>query len=243
MPMTNTPTILVSPDAPTLIQDTAQLILALSREAIAAHGVFHVALSGGHTPNALFHLLAGDEFAGQFDWARVHLWWSDERHVPVDSPECNFNMAYEALISNIDIPEDNVHRVRIEMHAEAAALQYEREVLRYTGEVFDLILLGLGEDGHTASCFPGTVQHIPPDRLVVAHYVPQVNMWRITFTPRLINAAHHVLFLVSGSSKAAILQHVLHGPHQPEVLPAQLVAPTAGDLTWMVDRDAANGHF
>jgi 6-phosphogluconolactonase len=163
--------------------------------------------------------------------------------VPIDSPECNFNMAYEALISNIDIPEENVHRVRVEMHAEAAASQYEREVLHFTGGIFDVIMLGLGEDGHTASCFPGTLQYLKPDRLVEALFVPQVNMWRITFTPRLINAARHVLFLVSGEDKADVLERVIHGPYQPDVLPSQLIAPTDGDLIWMIDRAAADSHF
>jgi 6-phosphogluconolactonase len=243
--MTRTPTLLVSPDAATLMRDAADRIVALYREATAGHGVFHIALSGGGTPNALYRLLATPAHASQFDWTRMHLWWSDERYLPIDSPDNNYHMAYQALISKIAIPAENVHRVRVELPAEDVAADYESAITRNVGAsdaqppAFDAILLGLGEDGHTASIFPGTVAHIPPDRLVVAHFVPQVAMWRITFTSRLINAARHVLFLVSGKGKAAILERVLHGPYQPDVLPAQLVAPTNGNVTWIVDSDAA----
>ena len=249
--MTRTPTLLVSPDAATLMRDAADRIVALYREATAGHGAFHIALSGGSTPNALYRLLATPAYASQSDWSRVHFWWSDERYLPIDSPDNNYHMADQALISRITIPVENVHRMRVELPTEDAAADYESAITRDVGSngaqppAFDVILLGLGEDGHTASIFPGTVAHTlrAPDRLVVAHFVPQVAMWRITFTPRLINAARHILFLVSGKSKAAILERVLRGPHQPDVLPAQLVAPTNGDVTWMVDSDAAGAHL
>ena len=225
---------------------TAARIQAWSRQAIAERGVFHAALSGGNTPNALFRLISSPELAGQFDWPHIHLWWSDERYLPLASPELNFNMADGALVSRIDIPSGNVHRVRVELAAGDAAADYEQAITQLVAPAgdpplpaFDLILLGLGDDGHTASLFPGTVAALPADRLVAAHFVPKVNMQRITFTPRLINAARHVMFLVSGRSKAEILQRVIHGPYQPDVLPSQLVAPVAGDLTWMLDADAA----
>ena len=232
------------------MRDAAARLIALSCESLAAHGVFHVALSGGNTPNALYRLIATPEYASQFDWSRIHLWWSDERYLPIDNPDNNYHMAHEALIRHISIPAENVHRVPVELPSLDAAARYESEVVKIVGAAsdaslpaLDLILLGLGDDGHTASCFPGTVAHIAQDRLVVAHFVPQVNMWRITFTPRLINAAQHVMFLVSGKGKAAILERVLHGPYQPDLLPAQLIAPAHGELTWMVDRDAADGNF
>ncbi len=249
----------VTPDAATLMRDTAERILSFSRESIQRQGVFHLALSGGHTPNELFRLLATDPYAQQYDWSHIHLWWSDERYLSMDDPECNFNMAYQALISKIPIPADHVHRVQVNLAVAEAAAHYEREIVEIIGVSesdhassgpspeshpaslphFDVILLGLGEDGHTASCFPGTVAHFMPGRLVVSHYVPQVQMWRITFTPAFINAARHVIFLVSGQNKAAILQRVLNGPYQPELLPAQYVAPAHGEVTWMVDRAAA----
>ncbi|HEY3342919.1 MAG TPA: 6-phosphogluconolactonase [Anaerolineae bacterium] len=234
----------ISPDAATLMRDAARQILALSRAAIDAHNVFHIALSGGNTPNALFGLMASPEYAAQFDWAHIHLWWSDERYVPLESPELNYNMANDALIRHVRIPPANVHRTPVEHPATEAAEDYEAEIVRTLGASlpgFDVILLGLGDDGHTASCFPGTLGALPPDRLVAAHFVPKVKMWRITFTPRLLNAAQHVIFLVSGTGKAAILERVLHGPYQPDVLPAQIVAPQHGDLTWMIDAAAAAG--
>ncbi|HEY3342413.1 MAG TPA: 6-phosphogluconolactonase, partial [Anaerolineae bacterium] len=145
---------------------------------------------------------------------------------------------------HVHIPPANVHRTPVERPASEAAEDYEAEIVRTLGAslpAFDVILLGLGDDGHTASCFPGTLGALPPDRLVAAHYVPKVKMWRITFTPRLLNAAQHVIFLVSGTGKAAILERVLQGPYQPDVLPAQIVAPQPGDLSWMIDAAAAAG--
>ena len=233
--------IFISPDAATLMHAAAQQLLNLSRAAIEARGIFHIALSGGSTPNALFRLMASPEYATQFDWARIHLWWSDERCVPLESPELNFNMANDALIRHVPIPPANVHRTPVERPPVEAAEAYEGEIVRVLGgplPAFDVILLGLGEDGHTASCFPGTLAALPPERWVAAHYVPKVQMWRITFTPRLLNAARHVIFLVSGAGKAAVLERVLHGPYQPDVLPAQIVAPAPGDLTWMIDAAA-----
>ena len=232
---------LISPDAATLMHAAAEQLLNLSRAAIEARDIFHIALSGGSTPNALFRLMASPKYATQFDWARFHLWWSDERCVPLESPELNFNMANDALIRHVPIPPANVHRTPVERPPAEAAKDYEVEIVRTLGgsmPAFDVILLGLGEDGHTASCFPGTLAALPAERWVAAHDVAKVKMWRITFTPRLLNAARHVIFLVSGASKAAVLERVLHGPYQPDVLPAQIVAPAPGGLTWMIDAAA-----
>ncbi len=235
--------IFISPDAATLMHATAERLMKFSQAAIEARGVFHLALSGGSTPNALFRLMASAEYVDRFNWNAMHLWWSDERCVPLDSPELNYNMAYEALIRHVPIPPAQVHRTPVERPALEAAGAYEAEIIGALGgalPAFDVILLGLGEDGHTASCFPGTLAALPQDRLVAAHYVPKVKMWRITFTPRLLNAAQRVIFLVSGAGKAAILERVLHGPYDPETLPAQIVAPEPGDLTWMIDAAAAS---
>lgn len=226
------------------MRDAAAQLLVWSQEAIAAREVFHLALSGGSTPNALFRVMSGDDFRARFDWSRIHLWWSDERYLPLDHPELNYSMADAALIQHITIPESNVHRVRVELPALQAADAYESHICQIIGScavpVFDVILLGLGDDGHTASLFPGTVNLLPAERLVVAHDVPKVQMWRITFTPRLINAAHHVVFLVSGAGKADVVWRVLHSAYQPDALPAQLVSTRTGDLTWMLDESAAN---
>ena len=249
----------VSPDADALARDAALRIVRISREAVSARGAFHLALSGGGTPRATYRRLASPELSGQVDWSRAHVWWSDERAVPADSPDSNTRMAQEALIAHVPIPPYHVHRVRTELGAEEAAARYEAEILgRMKDEggrmkdknlppssfilppSFDLILLGLGDDGHTASLFPGTLDGLPPDRLVAALPAPKAPARRITFTPRLINAARRVLFLVSGRGKASTLHRVLHGPHQPDALPAQAVAPADGELIWMADADAAN---
>ncbi len=235
------------------MHEVAQRLLALCRAAIETRGAAHVALSGGNTPRTLFRLMADAEFASLYDWPHIHLWWSDERYVAKDSPELNFNMADTELIRRVPIPPGNVHPTPVERTASDAASEYELEIMHVVGRdapasaaqmagtpAFDVILLGLGENGHTASLFPGTLKNLPPGRLVVAHYVPQVLMWRITFTPHLLNAARHVLFLVSGAGKADIVQQVLHGPYQPDVLPAQIVQPAPGDLSWMMDSAAAS---
>ena len=244
------PTIDISPDSISLMQQAVQRILALHTEAIKMRGVFHMALSGGNTPNAMFRRMAAHQYADQFDWSRTHLWWSDERYLPPDSPDCNYNMAYEALIGSIAIPDENVHRVQVQLAADDAAAQYEADIIKLVGLVsdaelpaFDLVMLGLGDDGHTASLFPGTLARITPDKLVIAHYIEKVAMQRITFTPRLINAARHVCFLVSGSAKRDILARVVHGPRDTNTLPSQIVAPVNGELTWLVDRDAAGTNF
>ncbi|MCL4504980.1 MAG: 6-phosphogluconolactonase [Chloroflexi bacterium] len=240
------PAIFIGNDSAVLMQEAVQRILDLHNEAIQARGVFHMALSGGNTPNAMFRRMAARQYAGQFDWSRTHLWWSDERYLPPDSPDCNYNMAYDALIGRIAIPAANLHRVQVQLPADDAAAQYEADIVKLVGLVsdtalpaFDLVMLGLGDDGHTASLFPGTLARIPPDKLVIAHYVEKAAMVRITFTPRLINAARHVSFLVSGTAKREILARVLHGPHEPDSLPSQIIAPVNGELTWLVDRDAA----
>ncbi len=246
----------ISPDVPTLMQDAAARVLACYQAAIARRGVFHFALSGGSTPKALFCLLASADWVARFDWTKVHLWWSDERDVPSDSPNSNAHMAYESLISKVPVPEANVHRVKTELGAEAAAANYIGEIVTWlrddTAQLddasvesyvilhpFDLILLGMGDDGHTASLFPGTPAVHEQNRIVVAQFVPKVNMLRITFTFPLINAARTVLFLVSGAGKADMLRRVLMEFHHPDVLPAQGVAPSSGDLVWMVDAPAA----
>lgn len=229
----------VSPTAEALTIDAAARIVKCARDAIAGRGAFHWALSGGSTPKALFALLAMPEWAGRFDWKRVHLWWSDERNVPPDSPDSNFGMAHAALLSRVPIPPENVHRVMTEIGAEEAAADYETRIrlsVPGKGHVFDLVLLGVGEDGHTASLFPGALDDIPADRLVVAYWVPKVQMTRITFTPTLINAATTVMFIVTGLAKADILARVLTGPSEPHLLPAQLIE----QAEWWVDSAAAS---
>ena len=246
----------VSPDLTALMADAAAQVLASYEAAMARRNQFHVALSGGNTPKALFELLASPAWSTKFDWAKVHLWWSDERDVPSDSSDSNYKMAHDALISKVAVPAENVHRVKTELGAVEAAANYVGEIVvalkdedaviedatgpAFVLHPFDLVLLGIGDDGHTASIFPGTPAVGERDRIVVAQWVPKVSMMRITFTYPLINAARTVMFLVSGEGKADVLRRILFEFHHPDVLPAQGVSPSSGDLIWMVDAAAGS---
>jgi 6-phosphogluconolactonase len=219
----------------------ARHFVAKSREAIAKKGRFTVALSGGSTPKRLYELLAErtEPFRDQIAWEKIHFFWSDERHVPSDHPESNYRMTYEALLSCVPVAEDNVHRIAGENpNAAEAAAQYEETLKRVTGETLpqlDLILLGLGTDGHTASIFPGSEVLQETERLVAAAWVEKFKSYRITMTLPLLNNGRSVVFLVSGDEKAEIVKEVLEGP---ERYPAQAIKPE-GELLWLLDEAAA----
>ena len=201
-----------------------------------------VALSGGSTPKLLYQLLAdpNEPFREQVSWPRIHFFWSDERHVPPDHPESNYRMANEALLSHVPVTQKNVHRIPSENpNAAEAARDYEQtliDVSKSSMPRLDLILLGIGTDGHTASIFPGSEVLHETKRLVAAPWVEKLNTYRITMTLPLINNAASVLFLVSGAEKAEIVRDVLQGPKQ---YPAQYVNPSEGQLLWLLDKDAA----
>lgn len=228
-----------------LYEQAAALYARVAHEAVATRGRFTVALSGGTTPGGVYRVLAGEQYRTTLPWPSVHLFWGDERCVPPTHPESNYRMAAETLLSRIAIPAENVHRIPVELPPHEAAAAYEqtlRAVFALTGSDlprFDLIFLGLGVDGHTASLFPGTPGVREERRLVVAHYVEKLGAWRITLTPPVLNNAAQVVFLVRGVEKAETLSAVLHGPCDPERWPAQLVRPTQGSVLWLVDRAAA----
>lgn len=227
-------------DSETLMHAEAERVVALARAAIAERGRFTVALAGGETPRRLYELLAAPEYASQIDWERVEVFWGDERCVPPAHPESNYGMAYEELLSEVPIPEDNVHRIPGEIEPLVAAEAYEARLrAELTPEhSFDLVLLGLGDDGHTASLFPETPPVTETKRWVMATHVARPHpMWRITLTPVVINAARAVTFLVVGSAKAPRLAEVLDGGG--DGLPAGRIRPVDGVLTWMVDEAAA----
>jgi 6-phosphogluconolactonase len=240
------PTIRVYDDAGALAQAAAVIFVEAARDAVARRGAYFVALSGGSTPRALFHLLAQPPYREQVDWSRTHVFWGDERCVPPNDPESNYRMAREALLFHVPIPAHQVYRMPGESADPAAgAALYEMTMRRAfalaPGEQprFDLILLGMGPDGHTASLFPHTSALHITDRLVVANAVEKLGMTRLTLTAPAINHAALVVFLVAGADKAETLAAVLQGPRRPEDLPAQLIAPTAGAVLWLVDRAAA----
>lgn len=223
----------------------ADLFLASAAEAIAARGRFRVALSGGSTPRRSYELLALPARASQVEWDKVDIFWGDERYVAPDDPESNYHMSSEALLTHVPIPSANIHRVRTEAASpDAAATAYERAIRECFGEPmslprFDLIYLGLGTNGHTASLFPRSQALQEHTRLAVADFVAEVNMWRITMTAPLLNAGRTVAFLVSGGAKAEVLSEVVNGERDVERLPAQLIRPHEGRLVWIVDRAAA----
>ena len=240
--MTTTSRLQVFPDRMRLVEAAAGFIAARASEAIAKRGLFTLALAGGGTPKPVYERLAMPDLAGSIDWRRVHVFFGDERCVTPDDPQSNFRMAREALLSHVPIPEEHVHRIRGEDPPPLAADEAERSLRRVlpAGDIpsLDLVLLGLGDDGHTASLFPGTTAVGEPSRLVVANYVEKLSSWRLTFTAPLINAARSVVFLVEGAGKAAALEAVLEGPFTPERLPSQLIRP-ASPLRWFVDEAAA----
>jgi 6-phosphogluconolactonase len=234
-----------------LTETGAEIFVRSADAAIRASGRFVVSFSGGSTPNALYELLATDAYARRIDWTRIDVFWGDERCVSPDDPASNYRTARRLLLDRVPVSAQRVHRIRGEDEPVEAAAAYERE-LRATfetsdgpprtspGSRFDLVLLGVGNDGHTASLFPGTAAVHEPARWVIAHHVAAVSIWRVTMTPRLLNAAAEVVFLAVGGEKAAIVHRVLEGPYQPDVLPAQAIAPQAGQLRWLLDADAAS---
>jgi polyphosphate glucokinase len=239
----------VHPTADVLMQAAAETFVRCAGRAIRNSGRFAVALSGGATPKGLYALLVSDPFRARVDWQHVELFWTDERCVPPDHPESNYRLARELLLGHLPVPEANVHRIHGEDDPAEAASAYERE-LRVAFATpqglprceprsrFDLVLLGMGEDGHTASLFPGTAALQEKTKWVVAHHADATSTWRVTLTPPVINAAAEVFFLVSGAQKAAMLHRVTEGPSQPDLFPAQMIAPRDGRLRWLVDAAA-----
>ena len=233
----------VLPSAAALADAAAGRFITAARDAIASHGQFIVALSGGSTPRDTYLLLGTEALVSRVMWSRVQVLWGDERCVPPDHIESNYRMARETLLDHVPIPAANVHRVHGEDDPATAAEVYEatlRALLRTpAGGRIDLVLLGLGEDGHTASLFPGNAAVQERTRWVMAARASAASVWRITLTPAVINAAAEILFLVSGGGKAGILRRVLEDPRRPQELPAQAIAPSNGRVRWCVDAAAA----
>ena len=221
---------------------TAEYIVLLGERCAQASGRFTVALSGGSTPRRLYERLASQPYASRIPWSGWHVFWGDERCVPPDDPDSNYRMAKEALLDRVPISPANIHRMRGETGPGEAAEEYEavvRDVFQAATPSFDLILLGLGEDGHTASLFPGTQALEERRRLVVGNEVPRLGAHRITFTLPLINEAKVVAFLVTDESKSRTVQRVLEPAPTEPVLPAALVRPAAGSVHWFLTRVAA----
>jgi 6-phosphogluconolactonase len=237
------PDIVFFPDKNAFIAGAAEFMVARAVEAVAERGRWTVALAGGGTPKPIYQRLADAGYAQRIDWSRVHVFFGDERCVPPEDSRSNYRMAREALLDFVPLPAENVHRIRGEDDPAQAALAYEQEIQRLfrtsTPPAFDLICLGMGDNGHTASLFPGTAALREQVRWIVPQYVEVMQTWRVTMTEPLLNAARHVAFLVEGAGKAEMLQRVLYGPFDPDVLPAQMIQPTGGQVHWLVDAAAA----
>lgn len=239
----------ILPDPERLALTAAAHFIETVERTLQAREICSVVLSGGSTPLTLYHLLANEPYSEQVDWSRVHLFWGDERCVPSDLPESNYFKASRTLIDHVSIPEENVHRILTELKPEQAAENYEETLLRFFTSLpdeeerqnarFDLVLLGMGEDGHTASLFPGTPAIHEQTRWVAAHYVDKLAAWRVTLTPALLNRAANILFMAAGGGKSWALQKVLYGSYQPDRYPAQVIKPEVGNVLWLVDEAAA----
>jgi len=232
----------VYPDLESLSRAAAALLVTQANLAVAARGRFSVALAGGNTPRRTYELLAAPPLKDQAPWDRVHVFWGDERGVPLNDPRSNARMAKEAWLDRGPIPADQIHPMNGADDPAAAARQYEAQLREFfAGQPprLDLVLLGLGDDGHTASLFPGTKVLKERQRWAAAVYLGEPNLNRVTLTAPLINQAAVVAFLVAGGAKAGVLREILHGPYDPGRLPAQLIRPQNGELLWLTDLAAA----
>ncbi len=232
----------IYPDLETLSQAAAKLFVERANRAMQAQGHFSVALSGGRTPVRAYQLLAQAPYRDQVNWLQVHVFWGDERCVPLDDPRSNARLAQGALLAFVPIPRGQVHPILCQHSPQDAAVAYEARLRKFFREqpaTFDLVFLGLGEDGHTASLFPGAPVLTEEERWAAAVRPASQNLDRVTLTPPVFNRARTVVFLVAGRDKARVLQEVLEGEYEPHRLPAQLIRPEKGELLWLVDQAAA----
>ena len=234
-------------DANAIAQTAAAEFLEAAKEAVREKGSFSVALSGGSTPKALYGLLMSNPvLQAMVPWSKTQFFFGDERHVPPDDTESNFRMATEAMLAKAPIDPKQVHRIKGEKRNAAQAAEEYEEDLRASFKLaegqlprFDLVLLGMGPEGHTASLFPGTKALKEEHRLVVSNWVGKFYTDRITLTPPVLNNAARVLFMVHGAEKAPALKAVIEGPYEPDQLPAQIIKPNEGKVLWLVDPSAA----
>ena len=224
-----------------LPKTVADWLVGYADQVIQRQGRFTIALSGGSTPKALYQLLANQPYVDQIDWRKWHIFWGDERVVPFADERNNAHMAYETLLDHVPIPRDQIHVMRTDVEPEESAKEYEY-LLKATFDdqinTFDLVLLGMGDDGHTLSLFPGTAVVQEQEAWVKGFRLESQDMYRITLTAPIANRAACVVFLLSGSSKAATLNHVLKDKLQPDTYPSQLINPARGKLIWFIDEEA-----
>lgn len=220
----------------------AILFVEAAKKAIAEKGKFTAVLTGGSSPAGIYKLLASDDYKSKIDWSKVFIFWGDERWVPLEDDLSNAKMSYSTLLSHVPIPKENIFEMYKDgVTPEDYAAEYEQAIKSILGEEgkFDLILLGMGDDGHTASLFPGQAVLEEQDKWVAAYYLEPQKMHRITLTAPLINKAEKILVIAFGEKKAHALKEVLHGDHNPKLYPMQLIKPVNGEIIFLVDKNAA----
>jgi 6-phosphogluconolactonase len=230
-------------DVESLYETIAYRIIDLANKSVATKGKFSIALSGGKTPGRLYELLATNDFIEKMPWKDTFVFWSDERCVSLNSNDNNAYNAKNILLNKVPLPPENIHRIPVNLPPAEAAKAYEKTIISFFREdevTFDLILLGLGENGHTASIFPETEVVNTNKAGVMEVYLTKEKMFRVTMTAPLINRADNVFFIVIGDEKSIVLKDVLEGEYQPDKLPAQLINPFSGNLFWFIDGDAAS---
>jgi 6-phosphogluconolactonase len=229
-------------DAEALSEAVAKWIVDIIADTLQQHPRFTIALSGGSTPERLHKLLASSPNKEQIDWKKLHIFWGDERAVPFSDSRNNAKMAYDTLLDHVSVPAEQIHVMRTDIPPEQSAVEYEKILHRYFGETgpsFDLVLLGMGDDGHTLSLFPGTAVIHEENAWVTSFFLKAQDMYRITLTRPIVNRAARVAFLTTGAKKAHALKEVLKGKYNPDVYPSQTIMPQAGELHWFVDEAAA----
>jgi 6-phosphogluconolactonase len=233
--------IVVPGDKEQTLKFCAEQFTAIAIKSIGSHGRFNVALSGGGTPKAIFQLVTSPPYSTKIEWSKVFLFWSDERAVPADHPDSNYRMAMEAGFASVPIPKNQIFRMPADAEdIEEAAKVYEKILSEHLPHgTFDLTMLGMGEDGHTASLFPKTHGLHPIPRQVIANYVPTMDCWRMTLTFECINASSHIAIYVIGKSKGAMLKRALAGPYTPDEIPIQRVGTRSRQALWIADSAAA----
>lgn len=225
-----------------LAKQAAEWITDYAEQVLQQHGRFTIALSGGSTPKALHELLAQPPLRDRIDWSRVHVFWGDERYVPFEDEKNNARMAYDTLLNHVNVPASQIHVMKTDVPPDESMAEYEQTLHPYFDgqpHTFDLVLLGMGDDGHTLSLFPGTDVVHEEHTWTKAYFLTQQDMYRLTLTAPVVNKAATILFLVAGANKADALHEVLHGQYQPDTYPSQQIKPETGELRWFVDKAAA----
>jgi len=229
-------------DKETLSENLAGWICGLVAETLKSQESFSMVLSGGETPKMLYQKLASEKYKNQIDWTRVRIFWGDERVVPFTDERNNAKMAFDFLLNHVNVPASQIHIMRTDIEPNFAVTEYRKMLHTYfdsTHHSFDLVLLGMGDDGHTLSLFPGSLIIDDNYNWVNSVYNETQEMYRITLMPVIVNKAKEIAFIVEGEKKAVILEKVLEGTHQPSQLPSQLIAPDTGELHWFLDKPAA----